>query len=77
MKKEKFPVRYIREIRLYTRDDYKVFIPDGLPEVFTKKELQQLCRPTDASLLLETLEHIGAVVRIGKRGNAVLYSIAE
>lgn len=77
MKKEKFPVRYIREIRLDSREDYIVFIPDGLPEVFTKKELQQLCRPTDAALLLETLEHIGAVARTGKRGNAVLYSITE
>lgn len=76
MRKEKFPVRYIREIRLDNKVDYGIFIPDGLPEVFTKKELQQLCRPTDAALLLETLEHIGLAVRVGKNGNAVLYSVA-
>ena len=75
LKKEKIPVRYIREIRLDTKDDYLQFIPDGLPEQFTKKDLGMLCKTTDPSIMLEILEYVGAVKRTGKKGNATLYSI--
>lgn len=75
LKKEKIPVRYIREIRLDSKEDYLQFIPDGLPEQFTKKDLGKLCKTTDSSIMLEILEYVGAVKRTGKKGNATLYSI--
>ena len=73
--KEKIPVRYIKEIRLDSKQDYMQFIPDGLPVQFTKKDLGKLCKATDPSIMLEILEYVGAVKRVGKNGNAVLYSV--
>lgn len=73
MKKEKCPTRFISEIVLERAEDYKVFIPDGLPETFTKAELQKLCRTTDAGLMLSVLEFVGLVERAGKRGKSNLY----
>lgn len=77
MKKEKTPLRLIKEIRLDSKADYDVFIPDGLPEVFTRKELQKLCRTTDASLMTEILEFAGRIERCGKRANAFLYRLTD
>ncbi len=74
IKKEKIPVRYLKEIRLDCRRDYIQFIPDGLPEQFTKKDLGKLCKTTDPSIMLEILEYVGAVKRTGKKGNATLYA---
>ena len=73
--KEKIPVRYIKEIRLDDKSDYMQFIPDGLPEQFTKKDLCRLFKATDPSIMLEILEYVGAVKRVGKKGNATLYSL--
>ena len=73
MRKEKIPTRFISEIVLDKPEDYRVFLPDGLPEVFTKAELQRLVRTTDAGLMLSVLEFVGVVRRCGKRGNNILY----
>lgn len=73
--REKIPVRYIKEIRLDGKADYMRFIPEGLPEQFTKKDLGKLCKATDPSIMVEILEYVGAVKRVGKKGNAVLYSV--
>lgn len=75
MKKEKTPKRYIKEIRLDNKTDYLDFLPSGLPAEFTKKELQKLLPATDSSIMLEILEYVGAVSRVGKRGKETLYSI--
>ncbi len=74
--KEKIPVRYIKEIRLDSKADYMQFIPDGLSPIFTKKDLGKLCKSTDPSLMIEILEYVDAVKRVGKSGNAILYSLA-
>ncbi len=71
--REKIPVRYIREIRLDSKEDYMQFIPEGLPEQFTKKDLSKLCKATEPSIMLEILEYVSAVKRVGKKGNAILY----
>ncbi len=73
--KEKIPVRFIKEIRLDSKHDYVQFIPDGLPAQFTKKDLGKLYKATDPSIMLEILEYVGVVKRVGKNGNAVLYSV--
>ena len=75
LRKEKTPVQFIREVRLDGKEDYMSFIPEGLPEQFTKKDFGKLYRTTDSSIMLEILEYIGAVKRTGKKGNATLYSI--
>ncbi len=75
MKKEKCPTRLIREIVLEQPEDYRVFLPENLPAEFTKAELQKLCRPTDAGLMLSVLEFTGIIRRSGKRGKSILYSV--
>lgn len=75
LKKEKVPVSYIREIRLDNKEDYMRFIPDDLPERFTKKDLTKLCKSTDSSIMIEILEYVGVVKRVGKKGNSVLYFV--
>ncbi len=73
--REKVPVGFIKEIRLDNKADYMQFIPEGLPEQFTKKDLGKLCKATDPSIMLEILEYVGAVKRVGKAGNSILYSV--
>ena len=73
MKKEKYPTALLREIRLERPEDYRVFLPEELPERFTRSDLAKLCRPTDASLMLSVLEFTGVITRCGKRGNSILY----
>ena len=75
MKKEKYPTALLREIRLERPSDYRVFLPEGLPETFTRAELEKLCRPTDASLMLSVREFVGVVTRCGKRENSILYQL--
>lgn len=75
MKKEKIPKRYIKEIRLDNKTDYLDFLPNGLPSEFTKKELNKLLPATDPSIMLEILEYVGAVSRIGKRGGETVYTV--
>lgn len=73
MRKEKLPLRYLEELRLDSAADYLRFLPEALSGVFTKKEAARHTKTTDASLLLEILEYVGAVRRVGKRGGAILY----
>lgn len=75
MKKEKLPKKLLGEIRLDCAEDYRVFLPEGLQERFTKAELQKMIRTTDASLMLSVLEFVGTVQRIGKKGNSIIYEI--
>lgn len=73
MRKEKIPLRYLEEIRLDGAADYLRFLPAELCVPFTKKDAAALVKPTDAGLLLEILEYVGAIRRVGKRGGAILY----
>lgn len=72
-KKEKYPTALLREICLENPEDYRIFLPEGLPEQFTSSDLAVLCRPTDASLMLSVLGFTGVITRCGKRGNSILY----
>lgn len=72
-RKEKIPVRLLSEKALDSPADYADFLPDGLDETFTKAQLQKLCRPTDAGLMLSVLEFVGAVRRCGKAGRSILW----
>ncbi len=77
MRKEKFPLALLREIRLESGNDYRIFLPEGLPSEFTKAEFQKLCRPTDASIMLSVLEFAGVVKRSGKRGRELLFTVNQ
>ena len=66
----------LREIlRLETARDYVRLLPDFLTDPFTSRELSAAARIRvgDAQKALNVLHGVGAVVRVGKRGNTYLY----
>ena len=73
LRTEKLPTGFVSEIVLEKAEDYRVFLPEELPESFTGKDYGRLCRTTDASLALSVLEMTGAVTRSGKLGANILY----
>lgn len=72
---ERFPEELHYEIDLSVPEDYKIFLPKELPEVFTSSDIKRLTRCKDAATLMLILTTVGVVERIGKRGNAYVYKI--
>ena len=60
---------------LDTTEDYRVYLPDGLPEVFTKKEFAKLTKEGAGSLRLEVLRSAGVIKQVGTQGRSYLYSV--
>ena len=77
----KTPLALNREIYLEKPQDYLTLLPqdikETLPKEFTLKELQEVIKPTDASITAEILGYLGVIERFGKRGNAELYRFCE
>ena len=72
---ERFPEELHYEIDLSVPEDYRIFLPKELPEVFTSGDIKRLTHCRDASTLLLILTTVGTVERIGKRGNSYLYKV--
>lgn len=75
LKTERVPTDLLGDTTYYKPSDYAKFLPDGLPEAFTTKELSALSglRQSDCSIILRVLTGIGVLERTGKRGRAYLY----
>lgn len=71
------PVGIFDEVRIDDFSDYKIFLPDTLPEHFTSKDLGKEARISqkNASTLLNVLLETNIIHRIGKTGNSFLYKI--
>jgi hypothetical protein len=70
----------VRGRRRFCRpSDYLALLPDALPEPFTVADLAAaIGRPRRlAGQMAYTLRHMGVLRPVGKRGNALLYCIAE
>ncbi len=65
--------------RMVFRDpaDFRVFLPDGLPDPFTTQDLAQALGQSQylAQQMAYCLRKMGAISVVGKRGNALLYSV--
>ncbi len=72
---ERFPEAIHYEIDLSTPEDYRVFLPESLPERFTSGDLKRITKCPNASLLLTILTSVGTVERVGKTGNSFVYEI--
>ena len=74
---DRVPVALKDEVRIECKEDYLQFIPYELPEPFTSKELAKAIKihKRDATLVLNILNHVGAVERVGKKGNAFTYIV--
>lgn len=74
---ERFPQEILYEIDLSTPEDYRIFLPSGLPEQFTSGDLKRITKCPNSSLLLTVLTSVGTVERIGKSGNSYVYRISR
>lgn len=74
---EKIPLKLLKEITLCTADDYRQYLPEALPEHFTKSEFIRLTKDGSTSLRLEVLRAAGLIVQTGKQGRSFIYSLKE
>ena len=76
-KTDKIPTALADEITIDCRKDYLKFLPDGLPEEFTSKDVAVGCKiSADLSgVMLHIFHYLNLVERTGKKGNAYLYKI--
>lgn len=70
---DKIPLSLLREIYLEKPEDYAIFLPDGLPDVFTVAQFQKCSKNCDAKLMMEIMEYMSIIEKCGKQGNAFLY----
>jgi len=75
---EQVPSCIADELLLDKPEDYRVFLPEGLPEQFTSKDLKKAAHVTisTAQLALNILTHMKVVKRIGNKGRSILYEQA-
>jgi len=71
------PTEFVDEIKLSCIDDYKLFIPENLPENFTSHDYSKLTklRVSDSQKALLVLTELGIVSRVGYRGRYLLYAV--
>lgn len=75
-KYELIPVNLLRAHIFKSAEDYKLFVPDTLPEIFTVKQYSEKTgiRGIEAYSIVKTLCHIGLLRENGKIGRAAAYS---
>lgn len=74
---QKVPLALMEEVRLECKADYLQFLPEGLPEEFTAKELRKAAHDGETSLRTEVLRTVGIIEHIGKRGRSYLYKVSD
>ena len=76
---DRIPKDIIEEVRFDCVQDYRKFLPEGLPEEFTSAHYAKACKINRqlASSGLNILNYLGLVERIGKKGNSYIYKVVE
>ena len=76
---DRIPKQIEKEILIERKEDYMQFIPYELEESFTSKDFGKAAHipQTLATLVLNILDHMEVVERIGKEGRAYLYKVRE
>ena len=71
-----FPRELVEEVSIMSLEDYKLLIPELLEAKFTTRDFKRASGlPLHASqTALNILYFVGAVDRVGKKGNAYIYS---
>ena len=72
---DRIPLKINDIVEINCIDDYIKMFPDNLPDQFTVKDFASASHINRriSTLALNILNHIGAVKRVGKSGNAFLY----
>ena len=73
------PSSLIDEIQFRNTADYRLFLPDSLPEIFTSSDYSKVTklRRKDSSKALFVLTELGVVSRVGAEGKSFLYKISS
>lgn len=74
---EKVPLELIGETILENPLDYKIFLPENLPDEFTKKQLCSIAGESRSSLRTEVLRAVGIIQKVSKIKNEFIYSTDE
>ena len=72
---ERIPNDWLGEVRIGAPEDWEQLLPPGLPEEFDSAQFARCCKRTRhfAQTALRVLNDVGAVHRVGKKGNSYLY----
>lgn len=73
----KTPLSVVEEITLSRPQDYLMWLPDGLPESFTKKEFCAAANEPYSSLRLEVLRAVGLITKTGAKGRSHVYTVTH
>lgn len=73
---ERIPTALYGSFEIASERDYKKFLPEGLPQNFTSADLAKTARirRRTAQITLTVLTTVGAVKRVGKVGNTIIYN---
>ena len=76
---DRLPLALLEELYFTGPQDYRAMLPNSLPKQFTVQDYQKAAGLSrkDAGVALHVLHDLGAAKRVGKRGNAFVYAIAE
>lgn len=76
---DRIPTQLVEEVEINCLADYMQFVPYELEENFTTKDFSKAAHiPTHlAQTVLNILYYVGIVERVGKQGNAYLYSVKD
>lgn len=73
---QKTPRSIVEEITLNCPEDYLRWLPEGLPESFTKKQFCAAANESTASLRLEVLRTAGIISQTGRAGRSYIYTVS-
>ncbi len=76
---DRIPINLLDEMYLNNIYDYKIFLPDNLPDKFTSFDFAESARirRNIAQITLNILTYLGLVEKIGKSGRNNLYKISN
>lgn len=74
---DRLPQALAQRVVLACPADWLCLLPEGLPSPFTSADLRRLARrsPNLCAKLLSTLTAAGAICRVGKQKNSILYAV--
>jgi len=73
---DRIPTELVQELNINDLVDYQLLIPQGLSDEFTSKDFKKCSGLSihKAQTALNVLHFLGAVDRVGKKGNAFVYT---
>lgn len=75
---ERIPTKLVDQIDINSTRDFRKLIPEGIEEPFSTKTYKEATKLSieQARTALHVLHYVGAIEKVGKKGNLILYQIA-